>query len=60
MYVALLELALFKIELSQFFMHCASRQATYPNTLLPYHKRLFEALVGLIISSSLLIKDAKI
>ena len=60
MYVALLELALLKIELSYFFMHCASGQATYPNTLLPYHKRLFKALVSSIISPSLLIKDAKI
>ena len=60
MYVALLELALLKIEFSQLFVHRASWQATHPNTLLPYHERLFKALVGPLISSSLLIKDTKI
>ena len=58
--VTLLELALLKIELPQLFVYCASRQAAYPNTLLPYHKGLFKALVSPLIGSSLLVKDAKI
>jgi len=60
MYVALLELALLKIEFSQLLVNRASWQAAYPNTLLPNHKRLFKAFVGPIISSSLLVKDSKI